>query len=284
MSAQHITLEIADEFAVGSLESAAERDVALHIATCEPCAELVAEAERVASALSLAVPVVPAPDALRKRTLAVSRPSRMRHARRALTYARAGSSVAAVLIAVAALTGMLVLRHQVDDLNTENDTLRAQVGDALSTRVEIAALTRRLSDAERSSSEQSDQVRNDRELLLAMLSPQSDVAEVYSTDASRSAIGQMVWNRDQKRVWFIADNLPVRPANETYQLWVSEGGNYESLGTFEPDATGFARYSASVPEGMTGYDACVVTIEKAGGAPERSGPSVFAADLSRFRH
>lgn len=94
----------------------------------------------------------------------------------------------------------------------------------------------------------------------------------------------MVWNPDQKRVWFIADNLPVRPANETYQLWVSEGGSYESLGTFQPDATGFARYSASVPEGMTGYDACVVTIEKAGGAPERSGPSVFAADLSRFRH
>lgn len=284
MSAQHITLEIADEFAVGSLESAAERDVALHVAACEPCAELVAEAERVASALSLALPVVSAPDSLRKRTLAVSRPSRGRHVRRVLAYARAGSSVAAALIAVAALTGMLVLRHQVDDLNTENDTLKAQVDDALSTKVEIAALTRRLSDAERSSSEQSDQVRNDRELLLAMLSPQSDVAEVYSTDASRSAIGQMVWNPDQKRVWFIADNLPVRPANETYQLWVSEGGNYESLGTFQPDATGFARYSASVPEGMTGYDACVVTIEKAGGAPERSGPSVFAADLSRFRH
>lgn len=284
MSAQHITLEIADEFAVGSLESAAEHEVALHIAACEPCAELVAEAERVASGLSLALPVVPAPDALRRKTLAVSRPPRSRHVRRVLTYARAGSSVAAALVAVAALTGMLVLRNQVGHLENENDTLKAQVDDALSTKVQIAALTRRLSDAERSSAEQSDQVRNDRELLLAMLSPKSDVAEVYSTDTSGSAIGQLVWNPDQKRVWFVADNLPVRPANETYQLWVSDGGNYESLGTFQPDASGFARYAASVPEGMTGYDACVVTIEKAGGAPERSGPSVFAADLSRFRH
>jgi hypothetical protein len=122
-----------------------------------------------------------------------------------------------------------------------------------------------------------------RDLLLAMLSPKSDVADVYSPDDNTAAIGRLIWNDEQKRVWFVADNLPARPANQTYQIWVSSGGKYTSLGTFAPDATGFARYVAIVPQGMKSYDTAVVTIEEAGGASQRSGPFVFSANLSRFQ-
>ena len=68
--------------------------------------------------------------------------------------------------------------------------------------------------------------------------------------------------------------LQQRPG-ETYQLWAQSGGRYFSLGTFEPDESGFARYERVIPEGLANYDTVVVTIERGSGSPVREGPTVF---------
>ena len=82
----------------------------------------------------------------------------------------------------------------------------------------------------------------------------------------------------------MATNLDKRPASETYQIWVNSAGKYVSLGTFQPDDQGFVRYEASIPAGLESYDSAVVTIERAGGSSERSGPSVFVvSDLSSVK-
>jgi hypothetical protein len=282
--AVHLTQDLADEFAVGALAPDDESAVRLHCAGCADCDALVRDAERVAAAMAIGLPLVPAPATMRDRVLGANHGARSRSFVRTLGFSRAAAGVAAVVVAAAAFAGMLSVRGQVGELRRENSTLKSQIDDALSARVEVAALTRRLSDEERNSASQGQKARSDQELLLAMLSPKSDAAEVYSTDEQGTSIGRLIWSEEQKRVWFVADNLAARPNGETYQLWVSEDGTYESLGTFVPDASGFACYVATVPEGMKGYDAAVVTIEQAGGAAERSGPSVFAADLSRFRH
>jgi hypothetical protein len=201
----------------------------------------------------------------------------------AVRVATAGAGIAAVLVAVAAFTGMVSVRGEVRELKAENASLQSQIDDALSQKVEIAALTRRLNDGEQTSSELRLAARGDRDLLIALLSPESDVAEVFSVNDSGPAIGRLVWDEQQKKVWFVASHLLPRPAGETYQVWVSSGGRYFSLGTFNADDTGFARYETSVPAGLKSYESAVVTIERAGGSPERTGPSVFVTDLSRLR-
>ena len=67
-----------------------------------------------------------------------------------------------------------------------------------------------------------------------------------------------------------------------YQLWVDADGTFVSLGTFNSDESGFARFQALVPQGVDGYDNAVVTVED-GPAAQRSGPAVLVADLSSFR-
>lgn len=284
MQPEHISQGLADEYAVGSLDREEERRIIIHTASCQPCRVLLRRAEATASALALTAPRRSPPRSMRKKVMrgaGLERPSPLR---RAGGIARAVAGVAAVFVAIAAFTGMVWVRGQVHDLKGENNQLHAMVDEALSTKVELAAITRRLNAEEKASFEQSQQAKGDRDLLLAMLSPKSDVAEVYSTDDNATAIGRLIWNDDQKRVWFVADNLPARPSDQTYQLWVNAGGRYTSLGTFKPDSSGFARYVTSLPEGISSYDSAVVTIENAGGASQREGPSVFAADLSRFRH
>ncbi|MFN0093885.1 MAG: anti-sigma factor domain-containing protein [Dehalococcoidia bacterium] len=280
--APHITPDQADEFAIGAMESEIAELVALHVDGCDACRELVAESRRVAAGLSLGLPLARPPSGLKRKVMreaGISRPGPLTWAARIAT---AGAGVAAVTVAIAAFAGMVSVRGQIGHLEDKNVSLQRQINDALAQEVEIKAVTHRLSEAERQSAELQEDAQGDRDLLLAIISPESDVAEVFAVDES-AAIGRFVWDRQQKRVWFVASRLQARPAGETYQLWVNAQGKYVSIGTFNADERGFVRFQTWVPESIDAYESAVVTIERAGGAKERSGPGVFVADLSRFQ-
>lgn len=282
MAGEHLSPEQADEYAIGSLDLGLARIVALHIVECTACRGLVHDAEDVAAALALSTPLRRSPPRLKQRVMVKAGLRRPGVFRRLAFVGPAAAGIAAVTVAIMAFTGMVSLRGQVNDLRRQNSDLQAQISTALAERTQIASISQRLSAAESTTRQQGQQAVADRELLLAMLSPRSVVAEVYATSSQQNAVGRLIWSPQQKTVFFIADNLGPIPGTKTYQLWVSENGQYSSLGTFRPDASGFARYSATVPEGMSGYDTAVVTVEPAGGASQRSGPSIFAADLSSF--
>jgi anti-sigma-K factor RskA len=278
----HLTQELADEFAIGAMDEPSARAVSHHIAGCEACARLVAESDRVAAALLLGVPRQPPPPSLRRRVFrraGILKPGPLLWGARLAT---AGAGVAAVIVAVAAFTGMVSIRSQVRDLRAENVRLNSQLNDALSQRVEIAALTLKLDDQARESAQLQSAARQDRDLLVALLSPDSSVAEVYPVDRTSSAIGRLIWDPEQRRVWFIATRLPRLADGKSYQLWVNAGNTYVSLGTFNSDATGFARFQALVPQGVNAYEQAVVTVE-VGVTSQLSGPAIFVADLSAFR-
>jgi anti-sigma-K factor RskA len=274
MATTHITQEQADEYAIGSLEPAIERAIRLHLAECSPCREVVRESEAIAGLLAATAPRRAAPARLKKqvyRTAGISRPSPFR---RLFSISRTAAGLAAVVVAIAAFTGMVTIKNQMDDLKQANVGLQTQINDALSQRVELAAVTQQLQDQERAAAELQEASQNDRELLLALLSPNSDILAVTAPGETSRSIGRIVWDEDQKRLWFMATQLPQRPG-ETYQLWAQSGGRYFSLGTFEPDSSGFARYERVIPEGLRSYDAVVVTIERGAGSPVREGPTVF---------
>ncbi len=283
MPGDHITQEQADEYAIGSLEPELERAIALHLAECTPCREVVRDAERLAALLAVSQPVRRASPRLRDRVLGAAGVRRRGPAWRALTFGRAAAGVAAIIIAVGAFSGMLGLRTQVNALRSQNSDLQRQIDEALSQKVALAALTQKLEDQEAIAAELRETLKSDSELFIALISPQSQVANVVSVDPGRGSIGRLIWDEDQKRVWFVASQLRQLPPGETYQLWASSSGRYYSLGTFTPDDAGFARYETRLPEGITSYDTAVVTIERAGGSPVREGPTVFfVTDLSRL--
>ncbi|MGI8927670.1 MAG: anti-sigma factor domain-containing protein [Tepidiformaceae bacterium] len=281
MIESHITQAQADEYAIGALEPGLERIAALHLAECAVCRDIVHDSERLAFALSLAAPRRKAPRHIRHRVFRAAGITRPGPLHRAYVWGRAVAGVAAVFVAIAAFTGMVSVRGQIGGLRDTNAELQAQIDDALAQKVEIALLTQRLGDEEAGSAELREATRNDRDLLLAMLSPASDIADVVSVSPTSPSIGRLVWDDEQRRIWFIATSLAPLPEGKTYQIWVSSEGRFTSLGTFTPDAAGFARYETFLPQGLKQYDSAVVTVER-GGALERSGPSVFVTDLSQF--
>lgn len=285
MQAEHLTQAEADEYALGVLDPDAQRAFAQHALACDECRARILDAQRLIALLALAPPVQAPPPGLRRRVL---RAARARRSRALLSRVARLSPAAAALVAAAAavvsIAGVISLRGQVESLRDENALLQSKVDDALSQRFEIVALTNRLSQAEASAWEARYESQLDRDMLMAVLSPDSQTAEVISVADGFTPVGRLIWDGQQQRLWFVASRLPKLAEGETYQLWVNVDGRYRSLGTFQPDENGFARFVRYLPEGLSRYESAVVTIERAGGSPERTGPGVFfVADLSGFR-
>lgn len=279
----HITQEQADEFAIGALDVEIAHMVALHADDCAPCGALVRESERAAVSLILGVKRQAPPPALRRRVLrsaGIIKPGPLAWAARLVT---AGAGIAAVVVAIAAFTGMVSVRGQVGDLRDQNHDLQTQIDDALAQKVQIVALTHGLAKEQERSAELSAAASGDRDLLLALLSPEANVAVVFPVNDRSSALGRLVWDESQKKVWFVASGLDRLAEGQTYQVWLDAGGRYIPLGTFNADDSGLARYAARVPQGLKSYESAVVTIERTPGSGERSGPSVFVSDLTSFR-
>jgi hypothetical protein len=266
------------------MEPVLERAIALHLAECAACRDIVRDSERIAAAFALGAPMRRARPGLRKRVFLAAGISRPGPLRKAFTYGRAVAGLAAVFVAVAAFTGMVWLRGQLGDVRQTNSDLQTQINDALSQKVQIAALTQKIDDQQEAADRLQASAQGDQDLIVALLSTKTKIADVISKDEFAHSVGRLIWDADQKRVWFVASDLPQR-TGASYQVWVSSGGKYYSLGTFQPDENGFARHQAILPEGITSYDSAVVTIERAGGSPVREGPTVFfVADLSGLKN
>lgn len=67
-------------------------------------------------------------------------------------------------------------------------------------------------------------------------------------------------------------DAPAPPSGRVYQLWYQHGKRIERGGTFTPKPDG--SYVATVPV-TSGTDAVMVTVERAGGAPQPTGPPVL---------
>ena len=280
---RHISEDEADEFAIGALDADAEPVVLMHIGSCRDCRARVLASQRVAASLALGLRSHKPPRGLKQRILVTAGIARPSPILRAFRFSKALTGIAAVFVAIAAFTGMLSVKGQISNLRDQNAHLQTQVEDALSTRVEVVAQARRLSDEEQTSYELRQTTKASQDLILAFLSPESSVADVISKEEAHGAQGRLVWDDGQKKLWFIAKGLAPRKSGETYQIWVNSAGKWFSLGTFNSDAGGFARYDTVLPQGLQSYESAVVTIERSGGAPERSGPSLFVADLSAIR-
>ena len=281
MEIAHINEETADEYAIGALDPALGRLVVLHAADCRPCRVLIARSEETAAALALALPSEsPSPRVRRRvqREIGIGRPGVIvRVARRV----PAAAAVASVAVAIVAFTGMVLIRDNLAAVQRSNAGLQVQVDEALNQQVEIATLQQRLSDEELRTFELATAARGDRELLSTVLSDNSQVVTAF-TPSLTNALGVLVWDPTKSTLYFVADGIYPRQDGRSYQIWVNESGTFRSLGTFEPDDTGFVRYKTRLPEGIDGYQSAIVTLEREGGADTRTGPSVFVTDLSRL--
>lgn len=281
----HISQEEADEFALGACDGDTAREIALHIIECPACEERVNAAEDLTSHLALTAPRQRPDPRLRERLLVDAGIVRPALLSRLIRITGVTATVAALAVAALAFGGYLALRGDVDRLSQANARMADDLRALQSQEIEIAVLSEELETTSDTVEALQTQANQDKQLQLALLSPSSREAHVYAVETDAESIGRFVWDPDQGRIWFFATKLPPLAAGETYELFARvTDGSYVSLGTFNADPEGFARFEAEVPDGLDVYDSAVVTIERqwTPGERERSGATVFVLDLSTF--
>lgn len=78
------------------------------------------------------------------------------------------------------------------------------------------------------------------------------------------------------RLILYASNLPPVPDGRTYQIWVIVEDQPRSVGVFRSDSSGEAKYDAGSLQDLAGPVTVAVTLEREGGAPQPTGPTVLA--------
>lgn len=239
--------------ALGTIEGEERRALESHVAACPECARKAEEARGRVALLALAVD--------REQPSARVRESLLRRARGGLpqrSRARFASwmipTFAAATVALAVITGLL---------SVENWKLRQMLSEA---RNETAALH--------------ESAALNQKIVDLLMAPDTAKVALVSGSTRPSPVGKAFYH-PQKGLLFYAANLPVLPADRTYQLWlVPTAGKPISAGTFAVDARGNGQVLLpTLPAGVTAA-AFAVTVEPGGGVAQPTGPKVLVGTAS----
>jgi anti-sigma-K factor RskA len=95
-------------------------------------------------------------------------------------------------------------------------------------------------------------------------------------DGSGYASARVFISPGEPAVALYARELPQLPPEETYQLWIAHDGRTIGAGTFAASAEGRAWRALRPPEPLGEIERVFVTVERAGGSPQPTGPEVLS--------
>ncbi|MYB40919.1 MAG: hypothetical protein F4X76_01770 [Chloroflexi bacterium] len=226
-------------YALGSL-SGPEANAVEELARSDPAAaSQLAEYQEVADLIALDTPLQRADPALRARVLRAARQTE-RSRRRRVPIPQL-LAIAALLAAVAVAVGWGVqLQGELDTLREESAALQVAVASD-SRRIDV--LDRELvSGTEQELRNALAQVKNTHQRSVAILAdPDVSTAQLVSAQAGHGAGGRCVWSIAENAGVLIAQALPPLPLGTLYEVWLDDGVNVVSAGTFLPEAEGDAQ-------------------------------------------
>ncbi|MCP3819718.1 anti-sigma factor [Streptomyces sp. A3M-1-3] len=225
-------------YALHALPENERREFEKHLATCDACAQEVAELSAAAARLGRAMAVTP-PAEFKDRVLERVAATRQEHP--LLTRERPRRArrwmprvvLAACVAAAAAFGGVAVWQHQ------EADSARTAVQQA-----------------------------EQREAAVADVLAAPDT-KVLTQKLADGATVSVALSRSQDAAAFIASGMPQLPAGKVYELWFSDDGTFRPAGLL----SGAAGQQLRLLDGPVGEATGVgVTVEPEGGSPQPTSP------------
>ncbi len=287
-------VELAPDYALGLLEGEDLEQFERHLAAgCEACEVELGRMDAVGDALAYAVPLVPAPDALRDRVLmaveadlassklaaapapqAAVRPPAPEPAPRPIappsealrpTYSPGPWPPERPTSPGPPARGRGFLGGLAPALAFAGILISIVSGTYAYKLREQLALVK--ADLERVQADNQELAR----VMDVVGSQRLRVIALGGQPTSPKAQGRVLWSPDTKKAVFYAYGLPKPPPGKDYQLWVIQGSTPKSEGVFPVDDKGQAQHVLPEVPDPAGVGAFAVTLEPAGGLPQPSG-------------
>lgn len=269
-------------YVLGALPPGEREAFDAHMAGCAACAAETAALQPVVGLLSLSVPLVEPPAALRQRVVARAigeRPSTPPFASAPFGPVSAAPRSARRVRAerLRGWTGWLAAAASLAlaiGLWAYASSLRERLGDA---EAQLAVALDRWRDSERRLDAATRDVGRARLSLAVALAPDARAFALKGQAPAPRAEARAYLSRSRGLV-VAASNLPPLAPGRTYQLWYLTAAAPVSAGLLQPDATGNAIVAvADVPGGIVPVG-MAVSLEPEGGVPSPTGAIYLVGD------
>ncbi len=245
-------------YALGEIDADARQEMEQHLASCPACRRELQQLRADLGLLALST-VGPAPPSHSKQRLMQAIAAEPRAPRPAAAVERTGWRMWVPLFASLGLFLVAVM------LWRDNGRMKDQ----------LAELGNRNQDQSVQLTQMSDQLR----LLTA---PDAVHVSLNPQKSPRQPSGTAIISPSQKRMMFMASNLPQVPNGMAYELWIIPmKGAPMAAGVFKPDEHGNAMMmDHPMPAGVEAK-AFALTVEKEAGSDKPTSPIVIMGEMSQ---
>lgn len=148
-------------------------------------------------------------------------------------------------------------------------------------RDELARVSARADETQRTLAGEQEALRREREALAALTAPDARLATLAGMEPSPRAHGLVSYDPRTGRTQILARALPPAPAGKAYQLWFIAGANPPMPGkVFTTDAKGDAAMSDQAPANLPAATVFAVTLEPAQGVSAPTGSIYLKGGVS----
>jgi anti-sigma-K factor RskA len=243
--------------ALTTLDEQDEQELEEHLAGCAECAPEMDEWQSTAAELAyVSQPLEPSAD-LRERIFqrlrdektkaGVARVIPLPQARRRIKRLPRFVAIAAALIFVALLSGLIILWRENRAASVEIARLAAQINNSR------------------------DELNQQREILGLLTRAGTRMAELAGTKDAPAAHGVLAFDNQSGSAVLVAQDLPPAPAGKVYQLWFIVNAKPLPGSVFKIDAAGNAVMHDQIPHAALNSAVFAVTLEPQGGVTSPTG-------------
>ncbi len=259
--------ELLEAFALDALEVDEEQTVLDHIEDCLECASIVAGHWRTAATLAFTVPAQAPPERVRASLMASVALSQPEPQRVSVSYRRpspgwsgvysafgsrwsrllmSGTAVAAVAIIAIVIALNIQISGQMDEMKTENQLLRQEMGQKKATVDAQLALA----------SDTVAQMQGNLQLLQHALAQPDDQSLVMNPiESDSNASGVLVFSGDGTMAVVMASALEPLEEGYAYQVWLMKQDQGTWAGDMQVDENGWGAVALDTSESMSNFDA-----------------------------
>jgi len=254
--------EMLPPHALDALDTTDARAFEDHVGACSECRTELGDWRDTAALLAHAATPIAPPDELRARILSAAKQTTERSAQVVSMPARRTSSLWPTLLKIAAAMAFIALIGGVLWLWRRDVTSRR----------EIARLTREVSTQQRELARSRDALAHQRDLVALLSSANAKKMELTGTAAAQKARGTFVFDQQTGSAMLMTDALPSAPAGMAYELWFIPKGHLPMAGkVFSVDAAGRATVADLMPPEAREKAVIAITLEPKHGSAQPTG-------------
>lgn len=181
---------------------------------------------------------------------------------------------------LAATTENSSLQTNLDTLTQEKERLDTQIAALTRDKETLLAENTQLQTANGLLREDNARLSGAREVQALLNSPNIHTISLPGTEEQPEASGQLVIDRENHVAILIVNGMPELPQGQVYQVLLIRGTEHETAETFRVDTQGQGVLLVHSAQPINSFDAVGVSVEPAGGSPQRTGEVILLGSLT----